>query len=88
MTVGIYALVYGRTGQRIDRWLQSFDPAGHGGDGLVQFTPLVSEAQRFDSARAALRYMLTPGAKPVRSDGKPNRPLRGFECEIRSLPDD
>lgn len=57
-------------------YIKTFDVNSHGGVGSVVMTPHVAEAMRFDSFSAALEAWRTQSTvRPLRLDGKPNRPL-------------
>lgn len=60
-----------------DGWyLEDFDFEAHDGLGLITMTPRISEAKRFEDFGAAIAFWRTsPVCKPLREDGKPNRPL-------------
>jgi hypothetical protein len=60
-------------------FIKSFDPDAHAGHGHVEFTRRESEAMVFDDVTAALKFRnQTSRVKPLRSDGKPNRPLTAY----------
>ena len=67
----------------VGQWLKSYDPEAHGGEGAAEGTFDLAEALRFPTAgEALLCWRQVPNAKPVRSDGRPNRPLTAFTVEI------
>jgi hypothetical protein len=87
MSVGLFALAYASTGEPIDAWLQSFDVDAADGRGVVTFTRDAAKARRFfDAIDAATTWKMTSTVRPVREDGRPNRPLTAFTCETRPLP--
>jgi hypothetical protein len=60
-------------------WLLSYDPDGRRGMGSIHFTDSVDEAKRYDSAHAVLEeWRRQSGVRPMRPDGKPNRPLTAY----------
>lgn len=91
MAWGLYALVdvgLGSTGAPMDAWVRDADVDARGGLGAVQFTTNPVEAKRFDDPAAALEYWRRPSrVLPTRPDGRPNRPLTAFTCEIRRIPE-
>lgn len=65
--------------QQLGEYLQAFDPEAHDGRGDATFTPDKSKAKRFKSVEAAHKCWLTQSkTRPLRPDGKPNRPLTAF----------
>lgn len=83
----IYVHEVASTGQPINRWLKSYDADGHDGQGAVEFADTFAEAQHFGAIAKALELSMTvPKSRPVRMDGRPNRPLRAFTIEIRRSP--
>lgn len=63
----------------IGNYLKSYDAEAHDGRGSAIFTPHVEEALKFDSAVDALECWRTQSkTRPLRDDGKPNRPLTAF----------
>lgn len=66
-------------------YLKSYDPEAHDGLGQVVLTLELTEAHEFSSVEAALaaRYAI-PKCRPRREDGRPNRPMLAFSCEILS----
>ncbi len=64
-------------------WLKSYDPEAHDGRGATEFTDKVDEAMTFPDLAAATACLLqVPKARPVREDGKPNRPLTAYTVMI------
>lgn len=67
-------------------WLKDYAPEHHGGLGEIFITQDPREAMRFPSTNAAFEcYRAIPRTRPVRPDGKPNRPLTAWSIEIMSL---
>lgn len=61
----------------------SFDPDADNGRGNLVLTPSPREALSFPNARAALEFWRqTSTVRPVRDDGKPNRPLTAYTVSI------
>ena len=64
-------------------FVKSFNPDAAAGFGHLVVTPKIEEAQKFDSAADALAcWKQQPTVRPLRPDGRPNRPLSAFTCEI------
>ena len=64
-------------------WLRSCDFEAFHGIGHVVHTSRRSEAMVFDSFRDALAFtQRTPQCRPLRPDGKPNKPLTAYHLEI------
>lgn len=60
-------------------YLAHYDPEANGGQGSASWTPDPAEAMAFESGMAAMEcYRAQPRARPLRADGKPNRPLTAF----------
>lgn len=68
-------------------WLRAYDPDAYWGRGHVKVTTDPLEAKMFaDATEATAEWRLVSHVRPVRRDGKPNRPLTAFTVEIRPLP--
>jgi hypothetical protein len=68
-------------------YVESFDFEAAGGLGCGEFTPDIGKAKIFPDADAAMRFWGTKSiTKPLRSDGKPNRPLTCTTVEIVNGP--
>lgn len=74
------SLADGRTvGVPVGYYLASYDPEGNDGQGMASWTPHRGEAMTFATARDALSCLrAVPNNRPVRPDGRPNRPLTMF----------
>ena len=60
-------------------YLASYDPDGNGGQGAATWTEDPDRALQFATmAEAHACYTAVSRRRPVRSDGKPNRPLTAF----------
>jgi len=58
------------------QYLKAFDFEAHNGVGEITLTADLTEAKRFNNlAEAFAFYQTTPACRPVRADGRPNRPL-------------
>jgi len=65
------------------RWLVDCDVDGAGGRGIIRTTPERALASEFADAGEAMTYWRRQSrAKPLRPDGKPNRPLTAYTIEI------
>jgi hypothetical protein len=64
-------------------YLESFDHDANDGRGEGTYTPDPDHALRFANAAAAMQYWKRVSTvRPIRPDGKPNRPLTAFTVEI------
>ena len=64
-------------------YLQSFDVEAHGGRGHAEFTDNPQLALGFLSMQDAWdAFYSQPRSRPIREDGKPNRPLTCFTAEF------
>ena len=64
-------------------YVKSFDFDAYGGQGDGVFTKDRDEAIKFDSWDAAFMFWRTQSkVKPLREDGKPNKPLTSTTVEI------
>lgn len=67
-------------------YLKSFDPEAHDGQGDAVLTDEVSEAMKFDTFTEAYEfYHSVPMSRPIREDGRPNRPLTAFTVSVETL---
>lgn len=68
------------------QYLKEFDPEYKFGLGKAEWTPILAEAMVFDSMIEAYEELgRSPLIKPLRDDGKPNRPLTAFHIECAPL---
>ncbi len=76
----LVSLADGRTeGVPVGCYLASFDPEAAEGNGAASWTHDPTQAMRFETAEgAAACYRTVPRNRPLRADGKPNRPLTIF----------
>ncbi len=73
-------------GPHIARFIVDYDPDGHDGNGKATFTLLRSHAKRFPSKIDALEFWRQQSTKkPLRADGKPNRPLTQFSVMVEPV---
>lgn len=68
------------------RLVEDCDVDAMDGIGLVHFTHFESRAKKFASAAEAMRFWRRQSTvRPIRPDGKPNRPLTAFSCTLEQL---
>lgn len=72
--------------QVVGAWLKSYDPDENEGQGGFEVTDDRAEALVFDDL-IALRdcWAAQSTVKPLRTDGKPNRPLTAYTIEARPV---
>ena len=64
-------------------YLASYDPEANDGQGHASWTENPATAMVFSSTEAAYEcYRTVPANRPIRPDGKPNRPLTLFSIEV------
>lgn len=64
-------------------YLASYDPEANDGQGRASWTEDPARALVFSNAAAAFEcYRTVPVNRPIRPDGKPNRPLTLFSIEL------
>jgi len=64
-------------------YLEAFDFEAFDGRGFMETTPDVDKALKFADLHAAVLFTMTvPVTKPVREDGRPNRPLTAAHIEV------
>lgn len=65
------------------RYVCGYDPDAHQGLGQVWSTPFPQNAIKFASVVDAAQFLRqTSKVKPIRDDGKPNKPLTAFTVSI------
>ena len=76
----LISLADGRTdGVPVGCYLASYDPEADDGNGMARWTPDPAQALTFATAEDAVAcYRAVPSNRPLRPDGKPNRPLTMF----------
>lgn len=71
------------------QYLRDFDFEANDGRGEIDMTPDLAEAKRFPTLADAVAFRnRVPECKPLREDGKPNRPLTATHWQLHSLGDD
>jgi len=69
------------------QYLESFDVEAHDGHGTATWTADLARAMRFeDLASAIAAWQSRSATRPLREDGRPNRPLTAFHVEPRIVP--
>lgn len=77
-----------RGGPVLGEYLKAFDVDAHEGRGDATFTKNVAKAMRFkDVAEALAAYQMQSKLRPMRRDGRPNRPLTAFNMTVETIPD-
>lgn len=67
-------------------WLEGCDVDADNGRGTVSFVPDIGRAKSFaTAAEAAAYWQRVSTVRPLRRDGKPNRPLTAFTLAIEPL---
>ena len=67
-------------------FLTDFDADANGGVGESKWSLDVTKAMRFETWRAGMDVWQTQSTvRPLRDDGKPNRPLTAFTVSIERL---
>ena len=70
-------------------YLETMDFEAHGGRGRFTTTKDIAKAKQFPDALSALMFSRTQSkTHPLRSDGKPNRPLSGIDMVIEEMTND
>jgi hypothetical protein len=64
-------------------YLKEYDPTAFDGYGDIVFTDLKKDAIIFDSFTEANVFInQMPNNRPLREDGRPNRPISAFTLEL------
>lgn len=67
-------------------YLKTFDPEAYNGRGEITTTKELNEAKRFENFQAVIDEWNTQSKiRPLRPDGKPNKPLTAFTVEPRAV---
>lgn len=65
------------------QFLKAFDFEAHDGIGEITMTTDIAEAMQFPSMVEQFEFYRTvPKCKPIREDGRPNRPMTASNWEI------
>lgn len=71
------------------QFLVAYDPEALGGMGSFVWSSDVSQAMQFSDAGEAFKLWTSiPVSRPVRPDGKPNKPLTAFTISVEDAPGD
>jgi hypothetical protein len=69
-----------------NQWLESFDHDAYDGQGYGEFTFDPDRAMRFADTIEAMEFWRKQSTvRPLRSDGKPNRPLTALTIVVETL---
>lgn len=72
----------------VGAYLETYDPDAMGGYGAVTWTRDLQKAKLFAGmAEAMQEWMRTSTARPVRVDGRPNRPLSAYTITFEQQED-
>ena len=74
-------------GENVDgQYVKTYDPDAFSGYGDMTATNSLDEAKKFPDAGAAMEfYRQVSAVRPVRNDGRPNRPLTAFTVSIERV---
>lgn len=79
----IIELADGRPTTLHGQFVHDFDADANDGIGVIVATPVIDRAKQFESGKEATEFWKTQSAvRPLRPDGKPNRPLTAFTVEL------
>lgn len=68
-------------------FVKSYDPDGHDGQGDLEITADPADAHVYaDAGEALAAYHAQSTVRPLREDGKPNRPLLAFTVTFERAP--
>jgi hypothetical protein len=83
VSVACLGLADGSSAGELDgAWLVSYDPAGCDGRGDATWSGHPADAARFTPLEWAELWTASPPNRPLRPDGKPNRPITMFHLMI------
>lgn len=82
-TLKLIGLASGEWTHNDGQFLKAYDPEAHDGRGRIDTTDRLEDAMAFPDAGAALELWKTQSrVRPLRPDGKPNRPLTAYTVEV------
>ena len=85
---GLVIMLDGSKSRPEGKFLAEFDPEFAEGRGLAKWTADWRKAMAFDSMGPAFElWRAIPASRPVRDDGKPNRPLTAFSVTFVDAPE-
>lgn len=74
---------YGLETVNFEGYVKAFDPEFMNGVGGIDLTDDIKQALRFKSFSAALEcWKMQSETKPLREDGRPNRPMTAYSAQI------
>lgn len=77
---------HGRPTRYDGQYLRDFDFEAHDGIGMISTTADLQRAKHFDDMQEAFAfYKRSPVCRPIRVDGRPNRPLTSTNWEFRTI---
>lgn len=83
LAVACLGLADGSSAGELDgAWLVSYDPAGCDGYGEGAWSPDPADAALFTPEEWAELWTAAPANRPLRPDGKPNRPITRFSTVV------
>lgn len=83
VAIRITGLASGGSCPQAGSWVRSFNPEAYDGRGNLVTTRKPAQALLFSDGHKAWEFWMTvPKARPVRPDGRPNRPLTAFSIEV------
>jgi len=72
-----------RSTNHIGKFLEMYDPEFQGGHGMVSWSHSIIRAKQYPTkVEAWADWSAIPASRPIRDDGKPNRPLTSFSIEV------
>lgn len=87
--VGEPGIMLGSPDSAVGQWLKSYDPDARDGYGEAHWTSIKSEAMVFVDNEAALRcYVQQSRTRPLREDGRPNKPLTAYSVGTDPVEED
>jgi hypothetical protein len=86
LATAIEGIAEGRPPQLLE-YVESCDVNAHRGRGDVKLTRGLAKAKRFPDFEAAMAYWKRQSTvRPLRPDGKPNRPLTAYNVTMENVP--
>lgn len=71
----------------LNSYLEHYDPEAHEGRGSAKWTADIDHALLFPTMEAAMEFWRKQSrTRPLRPDGKPNRPLTAFNVTVEPAP--
>ncbi len=83
---GLAGMQVNTTSIPLGEYLQAYDPDYANGIGRADWTPDKAQAKRFPDFPAALsEWKRESKVRPLRADGRPNRPLSAFSITFETV---